>query len=106
MHVEVRLFATLRRYLPPGSKGMSAWIDVADGITVSGLMARLGIPQERDLESGSTNLVMVNGEQQDANIVLRDGDSVSIFPPLAGGLAVRSPIHGAKRSPGSAQSIE
>ncbi|MBI4552553.1 MAG: MoaD/ThiS family protein [Candidatus Latescibacteria bacterium] len=85
MRIEVRLFATLRRYLPPGSKGMSARIDVEEGLTVSDLMARLGIPQDRDPESGTTYLIIVNGEQHDAQVTLHDGDCVSLYPPLAGG---------------------
>lgn len=85
MHIEVRLFATLRRYLPPGSQGMSARIDVEEGLTVRDLMERLGLPQEHDPESGATYLIIVNEEQQDAQVMLHDGDCVSLYPPLAGG---------------------
>ena len=82
MKVEVRLFASLTRYLPGGSQGKSAVLDVAEGTTLADLLRRLGIPQKL------AHLTMLNGVQQlDKDVPLHDGDVVAIFPPIAGGTA-------------------
>lgn len=81
MKIEVRLFATLTRYLPPGTTGKSAVLEVADGLTLAGLIRQLGIPLEL------AHLTLVNGiHQLDKNIPLHEGDTVAIFPPVAGGV--------------------
>jgi len=74
MRIELRLFATLRRYLPPGSEKGKVLLDLQEGLTVEGLIERLGIPP------GLAELTVVNGQtlQQDFKEVLRDGDIVSI----------------------------
>ncbi|MBI3987985.1 MAG: MoaD/ThiS family protein [candidate division NC10 bacterium] len=81
MKIELRLFATLRRYLPPGSERGKVLLDLQDGLTVEGLIERLGIPPEL------AELTVVNGRtlERDLKEKLRDGDVVSIFPPIAGG---------------------
>ena len=84
MWVEVRLSASLRRYLSaserPG-RGRVAW---RNGMCVRDLIEILGIPHERDHEGG-INLIMINDQQGKLDTPLRAGDRVSIFPPLSGG---------------------
>jgi molybdopterin converting factor small subunit len=77
--VEVRLFATLASYLPPGNRDGAAIVDVPDGVTPRELIQRLGIPT--DLE----RVVLVNGTDVPTDRPLRDRDVVTLFPPLAGG---------------------
>jgi molybdopterin synthase sulfur carrier subunit len=81
MKIEVKLFATLRRHLPPDATGRKATIEVEGGITVRSLVEQLKIPPEL------TQIVLVNGEtvEREQDRVLQDGDTVSIFPPVAGG---------------------
>jgi molybdopterin converting factor small subunit len=77
--VVVCLFATLSRYLPPGSSRDRVALQVPDHTSVGQVVARLGIPA--DLET----LRVVNGHDAELDQVLQDGDVLSIFPPLAGG---------------------
>jgi len=77
--VDVCLFATLGRYLPPGASGDRATLEVPERTTVGEVMASLHIPD--DLE----RLQVVNGHDAAADQMLRDGDVLSAFPPLAGG---------------------
>jgi molybdopterin converting factor small subunit len=77
--VEICLFATLGRYLPPGASGDRATLEVPEHTTVGEVMASLHVPD--DLE----RLQVVNGGDAPPNQVLRDGDILSAFPPLAGG---------------------
>ena len=79
MTVEVRLFATLARYLPPDSKAGAAVVELPDQATIADLIQRLGVP--RDLEC----VVLLNGANVDTDARLRGGDVIDIFPPLAGG---------------------
>ena len=80
MNIEVRLFAQLRKYLPPGSSQGSTRIDMPDGATIADALAELGIPAR------AANMTLVNGSHE-PNIRqrLKDGCTLSVFPPLAGG---------------------
>ena len=77
--VEVRLFANLAKLLPPGSQKKRATLTVRKGTTVDELLDRLNLPRK------VTNIVMVNGAQGDREAELKEGDVVSVFPPIAGG---------------------
>jgi molybdopterin converting factor small subunit len=79
MKVEVALYATLSRYLPPGSVQRKAVIAARDGATAREIMLQLGIPQEYP------NILQVNGKQANPDTALKEGDTLAIFPPLAGG---------------------
>ena len=79
MKVEVRMFANLAKLLPPGSQNKRATMTVKKGTTVDELLEGLKIPEK------VTNIVMVNGVQGDREAELKEGDVVSVFPPIAGG---------------------
>ena len=79
MKVEVRLFATLQRYLPAGTDGDRLSLDLPAGATVRDVMASLKIPG--DLAC----LTVVNGRDADPDQILCPGDELAMFPPLAGG---------------------
>lgn len=79
MRVAVHLTATLRSYLPPGSRGDSVVLDLPDGATVDQVVHSLHIPP--DLE----RLTVVNGRDVTPDHALVEGDVLSLFPPLAGG---------------------
>jgi molybdopterin converting factor small subunit len=79
MKIEVALYATLSKYLPPGAQNRKAVIDVRDGATIRDVLSHLGIPQDLP------NILLANGRQALEESVLRDGDTLSVFPPLAGG---------------------
>jgi molybdopterin converting factor small subunit len=81
--IRLKLFATLRDYLPAGSSSNEVELDVADGITVQGLIDLEMVPAKR------VHLVLVNGYHLPPNAfgatTLGDGDAVAIWPPVAGG---------------------
>lgn len=80
MTIELRLFASLRKQLPPGSPRGHCQVELAEGTTIGELLARFDIPR------ASAQMVLVNGDQdRDFDRVLHDGDVLSIFPPVAGG---------------------
>jgi molybdopterin converting factor small subunit len=79
MKVEVRLFATLQPYLPPGAHGDSISLEVPAGATVRDVVESLKIPSEGDC------LTVVNGRDAASELVLSPGDELALFPPLSGG---------------------
>ncbi|MFQ5881840.1 MAG: cupin domain-containing protein [Candidatus Methylomirabilales bacterium] len=82
MKIEIKLFASLRKLLPPDADGSAATIEIEDGLTVAGLLEHLKVPEEL------AQLVLVNGANIEGDYArtLQEGDTVSVFPPVAGGI--------------------
>ncbi len=79
MEIEVKLFATLRDYLPKGSNSFSCKMEIDGKTRVSDIISRLKIPEE------IPKIILVNGVHGKREQILKDGDVLSIFPPVAGG---------------------
>jgi len=79
MEVEVKLFATLRDYLPKGSGRFSCKMEVDGHTRIKDLLDRLKIPKE------IPKIILVNGIHGKEDQMVKDGDVISIFPPVAGG---------------------
>ncbi|MGD2178114.1 MAG: MoaD/ThiS family protein [Anaerolineae bacterium] len=79
MRITLKLFATLGRYLPPGSQGYACHPDVPDGTPVAELLKQFDIPID------GTAVILVNGLTADPPQVLQEGDTVAVFPAMAGG---------------------
>ncbi len=83
MQVEVKLYGILRKYRPQeivGAPHHPFVLDITAGSTVAQLSHTLSIAEEY------INATAVNGETITAtDIILQEGDKVSLFPPSAGG---------------------
>lgn len=83
MKITVKLFALLDRYLPPGSTGNQAEFEVTEGTTPEEILLDLKLTPEQ------SHLVLVNGTYLEpsrrGDHVLREGDSLAVWPPVAGG---------------------
>ncbi|MCP4348087.1 MAG: MoaD/ThiS family protein [Desulfobacterales bacterium] len=77
MKVQVRLFANLRQYGPGGSDFFV--LEIPQQATVEQLVKILEIPPRAE------RVILVNGRQAKAKICLADKDTVTMFPPMAGG---------------------
>lgn len=79
MQVDLVLFASLSAYYPEGGGGrMARALDLVEGTTVAELAEMLGLPDQ-------PRVVMINNRHGDESDVLREGDRIAIFPPVAGG---------------------
>jgi len=84
MRIQVRLFASLRDRLPKADRGRSE-VELDDQASVADLIEWLEIPD------ALAQIVLVDGLQEPrsreerARRILEDGQTVSIFPPVAGG---------------------
>jgi sulfur carrier protein ThiS len=80
MKIEVRLYASLARYMPaPEGTGSPETMEVAEGLTVQELFGQLKIPPD------AVKVVFLNGLHATGEQVLKPGDRVGVFPPVAGG---------------------
>jgi sulfur carrier protein ThiS len=88
VRITFKLFATLSGYLPhelDGHRRVDNQIDldVSDGTAVQAVIDRFAMPQSL------IHLVLVNGAYippaQRSEHVLREGDAVAVWPPIAGG---------------------
>ena len=79
MEIEVKLFATLRDYLPKGSSGFSCMMEIDGRTRVQDILSRLKIPEE------IPKIILINGVHGKKDQALKEGDVLSIFPPVAGG---------------------
>jgi sulfur carrier protein len=79
MEIEVKLFATLRDYLPKGSSRFSCMMQIDGQTRIQDILLRLNIPDE------IPKIILVNGIHGKKDQILKDGDVVSVFPPVAGG---------------------
>ncbi len=78
MKITIKLFATLREYLKEDEKGVKV-LDVHENTTVKEVLGLLKIPNE------IPKIILINGKQKDFEDTLKDGDTLSVFPPIAGG---------------------
>ena len=79
MKVRVKLIATYRAHLPPGTNGNKVEVEVPVGTTASDVMAQFNIPRDE------TSVILVNGLTVPLSTVLAEGDEVAAFSAVAGG---------------------
>ncbi len=79
MHVTVKLFANLTRFVASSSAGKAFGVELGDDATIQNLIDCLKIPPQE------TQVVFVNNIIEQNDLMLKDGDVVGIFPPIAGG---------------------
>jgi molybdopterin converting factor small subunit len=74
MHLEIRLFASLQKFMPNVEK-----VELDDDCTILELLEKIGI------NSSEVAITLVNGRHAQLEQRLHDGETVAIFPPIAGG---------------------
>ena len=79
MKVKVQLYAILSKYLPKNANNKMAIMEVAEGTSVQWVLSELTIPENMP------KILLVNGRNAELDRVLTEGDTVSVFPPIAGG---------------------
>ena len=83
MKLTFKLFASLGEYLPADSKNHAATIEVEDDASVNDVVAQFNIPEDQ------VHLVLLNGvylhPQQRLESQFKEGDTLAIWPPVAGG---------------------
>ncbi|MBA7510063.1 hypothetical protein ES705_02037 [subsurface metagenome] len=75
LKVNVKLFASVRKF----SRRDNLEINIEEGSIVKDLLSKIGIPQNEPL------LVIVNESTQGKETPLQEGDTLCLFPIIAGG---------------------
>jgi len=75
LKVNVKLFASIRKF----SEKDHLEIDIGEGSSVQDLLPRIGIPQDEPL------LIIINEYTRERETPLRAGDTICLFPIIAGG---------------------
>ncbi|OHC65780.1 MAG: molybdopterin synthase sulfur carrier subunit [Rhodocyclales bacterium GWA2_65_19] len=84
MRITFKLFATLQDYLPAEAKKTNALsLELAEPTSVAQIIERFGLPQKL------VHLVLIDGAfvspAERSSRLLRQGETLSIWPPVAGG---------------------
>jgi len=74
MDVEVRLFESLKKHQPAGAK-----VRLAEGSRVNDLLDALGISMD------DVGILIINQSDGRFDQLLRNGDVVTLIPPIGGG---------------------
>ena len=65
--------------LKPHLRRDRSYLEVGEGTTIKALLENLKVPLE------TVKLIFVNGVHAKDNDVLKEGDRLGVFPPVAGG---------------------
>ncbi len=80
MKIELKLYASLGKYMPQALlEKKQDYLEVEEDTTIKALLEKLKVPLE------TVKLIFVNGVHAKDNEVLKDGDRLGVFPPVAGG---------------------
>lgn len=83
MKIKLKLFATLRDYLPTETGGKEALLELPDGATIPDALAVFAVPL------GLAHIVMINNRHvlrpDVATRRLQEGDQLAVFPAIGGG---------------------
>lgn len=83
MNLTVKLYGTLRRHRPETAEGAPHHpfpITLPENSTINDLVTLLQI------KDGAVNAAALNGEAVSNDTTMNDGDTISLFPPAAGGV--------------------
>jgi molybdopterin synthase sulfur carrier subunit len=79
MKIKIQLFANFRDYLPKRSLKSSCGLEVDYPSSVADVIKQLRIPSDHQ------KIILINGSPSKETDLLKEGDILSIFPPVAGG---------------------
>ena len=77
MNVELRFFAGMETLLPSGQR--HAKVEFPEGYSVEQILSQYGVSSE------DSCIILINGRHAPGHAKLKDGDVLSVFPPVAGG---------------------
>lgn len=84
MQLKLKLYAGLEQFLPRDAQNNAVLIDINQEATVNSIIRQCNLPVDL------AHLVLLNGNyvdprQRDSLNVFKEGDTLAIWPPVAGG---------------------
>jgi len=77
--IYVKLFALLRQHHPGPNRSEPIVVELSEGATAADLVPVLNLPDKL------VRHAFINNQQKTLDTALADGDTVNLFPPVAGG---------------------
>ena len=74
-HIQIKLFATLQRFMPASAENYA----IEAGTSIRTLLQQLDIPEDK------AKLIFIDGLKAELTTVLKGGERIGIFPPVGGG---------------------
>ncbi len=80
MLVEIKIFSSLRHYVPSSEKRLEGdkW-NIPEEATVGQVLEMLNLPEKE------VKILLINGRHGDKERILKEGDVFHVFPPMMGG---------------------
>ena len=82
-NINLKLFASLKRFMPQGHLNGEVAMEIPDGKPIEHILSDLNVPLEQ------CHLVIVNGvfipREKRASTPMTEGDTLAVWPPVAGG---------------------
>lgn len=78
MKIELRLYASLRVYMPEVNS-TTVIVDIGQGTRIRELLEQFKVPAD------SIKIIFLNGVHAKGDEILKEGDRIGVFPPIAGG---------------------
>ena len=78
MKIELRLYASLSVYMPEINSATGI-VDIGQGTRIRELLEQLKVPAD------SVKIIFLNGVHAKGDEILKEGDRIGVFPPVAGG---------------------
>ena len=79
MEIELKLYASLARHMPDGMGAKPCIVEISEGTRIRELLTHLDVPVN------AVKLIFLNGIHAGADEILKEGDRLGVFPPVAGG---------------------
>ena len=83
MKIKLRLYATLQKYLPPGTGNSETDMELPEAATITDVLDSLSVPVNL------AHIVFINGRHVLRPDIparqLQDGDILAVFPAIGGG---------------------
>ena len=83
MKIKLRLYATLQKYLPPGTSNSETDMELPEAATIPEALGVLGLPMTLP------HIIFINGRHvlrpDFSTRQLQDGDIIAVFPAIGGG---------------------
>ena len=79
MKIELKLFANLSSHMPKKTGRNKRTMDISEGTAIQELLEQLKVPEN------AVKIIFLNGVRASGDEILKEGDRVGVFPPVAGG---------------------
>ena len=79
MRVTIKFLGVYRKYLPANARGTTVCLETPSGTRIETLQAQLPIPVEQG------QVILINGRTPQSGQILEEGDTIAVFPAMAGG---------------------